>query len=309
MPKKLLLGLLLFFNQTYADHRLSDQELHLILAELKASDKHNLPARLDQITKHWLKRPYCIYGLGEGETSEFDQHPLYRTDCFDCQTFVETALSLAQANDLPQFKHTMNQIRYQRGQVHFIHRHHFTNVDWNQGNRHLIENITAKIKYHGHSISKISTTVINKKGWYQNLAIDRIFLRHADELLRQEKLKKLRNYAQLQGEFVSQLNYIPLAKLFDQQGRAIIEIFNQIPSGSIIQIVTPKSHTVEKIGTDLDISHMGFVFHQQGKVYFRHASALHQQIEELPLQDYLKNFLHHPIIKGIHIEFPQSVDQ
>jgi len=306
MPKKLLLGLLLLMTQVHAGHHSSDQELNTILKEINAQ-KHNIPSRLNLITKHWLHRPYCIYGLGEGPEGEYDQHPLFRTDCFDCETFVETALALAYAKNLDNFKQLLNQLRYHQGQVSFVRRRHFTNIDWNQGNRSWIQNITAKIKYHTHSISKTSTTIINKKGWYQHLSIDRIFLLKPDLSLQQQKLKQLQSYAQYQGEFVSQLNYLPIRKLFNPEGQAITEIFSQIPDGSIIEIVTPNSHSRAKIGTDLDISHMGFVFHQQGQVMFRHASSLHHQIVELPLQDYLKAFIHHPIIKGIHIEMPREV--
>lgn len=304
----ILLLTILFASLCHAfiNNPMQDQELDAIITKVQTQKKLNLAQRLDLISKTWLNRPYSMYCLGEGPHAEFDQRPLYRTDAFDCETFVDTTLALAHAKNLAEFKANMNRIRYHHAHVDFLHRNHFTNIDWNQNNQdqHLIRDISQQIKYKNHSLSKISTTIINKKAWYRQLALARVFLLPPNEEQQKQKLMQLHQKAQFQGEFVSSLTYIPIKKLYDKQGHPIQAIFHQIPHGSIIQIVTPRSHTKEKIGTDLDISHMGFVFHAKDKVLFRHASFSHQRVEELPLEQYLQLFIHHPIIKGIHLELP-----
>jgi hypothetical protein len=307
-----LLGFFLFSTLCHAfnNNPTEDKELENILIKLKQTHSISVPARLELITSHWFKRPYSMYCLGEGPSGDYDQRPLYRTDAFDCETFVDTALALANSDNLQEFKTKINQIRYHHAKVDFIHRNHFTNIDWNANNQaqYFIQDYTHKIKNQKHSLTKTNTMVINKKGWYQNLSIDRIFLKQGNESLKKLKLQELHAKAQAQGEFVSKLKYIPLHRLFNPKGQANMELFRQIPHGAIIEIVTPKSNTKHKIGTDLDISHMGFAFHKNQQVYFRHASFTQHQIVELPLHEYLKTFLNHASIKGIHIEMPLERD-
>lgn len=61
-------------------------------------NKAPLNLRVDEATHYFLGHDYVLGTMGEGPTGEFDQMPLYRTDVFDCTTYVEITLALALHN-------------------------------------------------------------------------------------------------------------------------------------------------------------------------------------------------------------------
>jgi hypothetical protein len=285
-----------------------DKEIESIIQNL--NQKQNIPIgkKLELISTFWLSRPYKIYCLGEGENGQFDQRPLYRTDAFDCETFVDMTLAIAYSNNLKTFNDNIKRIRYQQGIVDFEHRNHFTNIDWNQHNReqNYIKDITRTIQLNHQPIAIENTTTINKKMWYKMMNPERIYLLKEDKQIINKKLQALRKKNETQPITQSKLDYIPLKKLYTPDEKPILGLFHQIPHGAIIQLVTPRSHTSERIGTELDISHLGFAFYKNHQLYFRHASYTHQKVEDVLLTDYLKGLLHHKVIRGIHIEMPQD---
>ena len=95
---------------------------------------------------------------------------------------------------------------------------------------------------------------------------------------------------------------MPLTKLFNQSGEPHICLFDQIPSGGIIEIVRPNWDLREKIGTCLNVSHLGFVFRRGKDLIFREASLLLKQVCDVALIDYLRTYLNSTSVKGIHIE-------
>lgn len=288
----------------------TEHEIQSIIEHLKQRPKQNLPNKLDHITQFWINRPYQLYCLGEGTDGEFDQRPFFRTDAFDCETFVDMALALSYAKDTSSFKEYVKSIRYANGIVEFTHRNHFTNIDWNRNNQnqHFLKDITGSITVNGIPITTTNKIFINKKQWYVMMKPNRIFLTDANAKTLEKKLEELRRKSEKESIYESVLTYIPIKCLFDQNEHPIHELFKQIPHGSILQLVTPQSHTEDLIGTELDISHLGFVFHKDGQIFFRHASFTHKKVETVLLVDYLKSLLHHKTIKGIHIEMPQEMN-
>ena len=85
----------------------SDRELFSLLHQLEeeplSSQKEE---KLIYIVEKFLDRPYVMVGAqGEGmEGNHLQEDPLYRTDGFNCTTFVEMGLALLNARDLPEFK-------------------------------------------------------------------------------------------------------------------------------------------------------------------------------------------------------------
>src|SRR5438105_5821329 len=75
--------------------------LYKTLPELR---KRDLLQRITAVSGYFLGEPYLLGALGEGEKSNFDQSPLYRTDAFDCVTYVNTVLAIAMGKDLQGFK-------------------------------------------------------------------------------------------------------------------------------------------------------------------------------------------------------------
>src|SRR3990167_6958307 len=111
-----------------------------------------LSKRLNQISAYFLNQPYENNSLGEGIHGKYDQFPLYRTDAFDCETYVDTVLAIALSDNLTEFKACINLIRYKNGQVAFMTRNHFTSLDWNTNNQQhgILKDITHQLKDTNH---------------------------------------------------------------------------------------------------------------------------------------------------------------
>ena len=269
------------------------------------NSKSDLPTRIDTISAQFLKKPYLRGALGEGKQGYYDQAPLYRTDAFDCETYVDTVLALAFANDLTTFKQRIRQIRYQDARVSFIHRNHFTCLDWNQNNQKqgFLKDITTTFHdKHGHSISKTALTLINKPSWYQHFSTDIIRINTRSSTEQRLRLASLKQKGSRLPRSISKTPYIPLTVLFNKTGKANMHVFNKIPNGAIIEIVRPNWDLEQQIGTRLNISHLGFAIRKNGQLMFRAATSSNQRIMDCPLIDYLRETQKSPTIKGINIQ-------
>ncbi len=111
------------------DH--TNHAINTLYEHLQHIPLSNITARITYISKQFLGKPYALGALGEGSQGYFDQAPLYRTDAFDCETYVDTVLALAFADNLSTFKQYIQKIRYRDGHIAFVDRNHFTCLDWN----------------------------------------------------------------------------------------------------------------------------------------------------------------------------------
>ena len=83
------------------------------------------------IGAEYVGKKYTADPLGEEKFPDLD--PLIRFDAFDCMTFVETSLA---GGDLDK----LTKIRYKNGDIDFLNRNHFTETDWLENNKDIIEN-------------------------------------------------------------------------------------------------------------------------------------------------------------------------
>ncbi|CEK11787.1 N-acetylmuramoyl-L-alanine amidase-like domain-containing protein [Legionella hackeliae] len=274
--------------------------------------KSDMAARLEAISAQFLGKEYLLGALGEGKKARFDQAPRYRTDAFDCDTYVTTVLAIALASDTNNFKQCMCRIRYENGHVTYTNRNHFTSLDWNKNNQlqGFVKDITTNFKdANNKPVALIATALIDKPSWYQHLSIKNIRLYpQNDEKEQLLRLTDLKNRGNILPKTNSQLPYIPLTALFDAKGAANQFLFSQIPNASIIEIVRPNWNLKEAIGTNLNVSHLGFAFWKNGVLYFREASSVYGQVVDVPMIDYLKEALNSPTIKGINVQIvvPQA---
>ncbi|MBO7509502.1 MAG: DUF1460 domain-containing protein [Alphaproteobacteria bacterium] len=109
----------------------------------------------DYIGAEYLGAPYVNNPLGEESNPDAD--PLYRTDAFDCTTFVETALAGGDVKKL-------NQIRYCDGNIDFINRNHFIETDWIVNNSGLVANVSSK-----YAPVAIRNVTIDKRRWFKKV--------------------------------------------------------------------------------------------------------------------------------------------
>ena len=267
--------------------------------------KATIPERIDAISAQFLGKPYLLGALGEGTHGYYDDDPLYRTDTFDCETYVDTVLALALAPNLATFKKYINQIRYNDGHISFIHRNHFTDLDWNTNNQKqgFIKDITTDFhdKY-GRPIAKTARALIDKPNWYQHFSVNIIQVEHISPTEQTERLALLKQKGRQLSRTLVTISYIPLTALFNQAGLANQYVFNQIPNGAIIEIIRPNWDLTQQIGTHLNVSHLGFAIWKNGVLMFRIASSTHHRLLDCSMIDYLRDAQTSPTIKGINIQ-------
>ena len=300
-----LLSLPLFAAQENLSEQKTEQTIHQIYHNLHKKPALNISERITNISGQFLGKPYLLGALGEGERGDYDQWPLYRTDAFDCETYVDTVLALALANSPHHFKHCINQIRYRDGQVSFITRNHFTCLDWNQNNQHqgFVKDITTTLHdAHHQSVVKFARALIDKPSWYRHMSKKRVRLHPINPVISEKSLASLKREGAKLPQSTSIIPYIPLTALFNHSGQANRFLFNQIPNAALIEIIRPNWDLNEAIGTHLNVSHIGFAIWKKGILFFRQASSSENQVVDVPLINYLHEALKSPTIKGINIQ-------
>ncbi len=283
-----------------------DQAIEKLYANHPGSRGASIATRVETDSTYFLGQPYLLGALGEGPNGQFDKRPLYRSDAFDCVTYVATIVALANSRNLQEFKKVMPKVDYKNGKVTYVNRNHFMSVDWNKNNEHdgYVQDITYKfLDRNGEPIAQVANTIINKPEWYNRKLADNIkSLKPLSSQQQATLLTELRDQGkQLQKE-KSVLLYLPLTKLFDKQGQANNYIFNQIPSGSIIEIVRPNWDREKIMGTRVNVSHLGLAIRTKQGLMYREASSLEHKVVDEPLTEYLKGYLNSPTIKGINVQ-------
>lgn len=286
----------------------ANQSITKLYEELNKAKSASMEKRLDMISSFFVGKEYILGALGEGINARFDQEPRYRVDAFDCDTYVTTVLALALAQNTDEFKQCLSNIRYKNGKVSYVTRNHFTSIDWNKNNQDqgYLQDITESIKDKSqHPAFKLSITLIDKPSWFNYLTLKNIRLIKTNPTTQSDRLAELKQRGENLPKVISKLPYIPLTTLFDKQGKPNLFLFSQIPNASIIEIVRPNWSLQNVIGTNLDISHLGFTFWKNGVLFFRQASSIEGHVVEISLIDYLKEALLNPTIKGINIQVIQ----
>lgn len=301
----LVLLLLAFHAISSSVQKQADELIITLYQKLNHPPLMNMQTRLEVISSEFIGKKYLLGALGEGSKAHYDQEPKYRTDAFDCDTYVTTVLALSLAKDKQGFKRCLAKIRYKNGQIEFTMRNHFTSLDWNPNNQqqHFIRDVTRNFKdQNNRQVAQIATALIDKPSWYQHFTKKNIRLNSADEKIQTERLAELKSKGSQLEKQNAQIPYLPLTALFDSQGNANQFLFAQIPNGAIVEIVRPNWDVEKLIGTHLNVSHLGFAFWKKGSLWFRQASSQYGKVVEVPFIDYLRKALTSPTIKGINVE-------
>jgi hypothetical protein len=283
----------------------ADEVIAKLYQNLDKRPPTSMPSRLDAISSLFIGKVYLLGALGEGSDARYDQEPRYRTDAFDCDTYVTTVLALSLAKNIQGFKQCLSKVRYKNGQIEFITRNHFMSLDWNPNNQrqHFIKDVTKSIKdKNNQPVAQIATALIDKPSWYQHFTSKNIRIHSSDEKEQTQRLQELKLAGSKLEKKTAHIPYVPLSTLFDAQGNPNQFLFGQIPHGAIIEIVRPNWNLRDIIGTNLNVSHLGFAFWKSGTLFFRQASSQFGKVVEVPLIDYLRETLKSPTIKGINIE-------
>lgn len=191
------------------------------------------------IGEEYLGAKYMNSPLGEGKAPDTD--PLIRFDAFDCTTFVETALAHGDINKL-------NQIRYKDGNIDFLSRNHFTETDWLNNNKNLLENVSDL-----YGKTEIRTVVNDKQNWF--LKTHNI----------KTNLKPQR----------AEIKYIPYKNIDTIETKETL----------VVLFIYNNPNMYDKIGSDLAVSHMGFLL-PNGQL--RHASKTYGRVMDTDFNKYIR---------------------
>ena len=186
----------------------------------------------------YLGAKYVNEPLGEEKLPDTD--PLIRFDAFDCVTFVETSLA---DGDLEK----LTKIRYKDGKIDFVNRNHFTELDWLQNNKDIVENVSNK-----YGKTKFREFVVDKQSWF----------------------KKVHNLDVKTPKQSGKLEYIPYAELQNiKTDKPLVVLF-----------VINNPNLAKKIGTDVSVAHVGFLL-PNGML--RHASSQHGRVLDVDFKEYV----------------------
>lgn len=287
-----------------ADH---DAVIEAFYAALSRQSSVVGASRLNFISAYFLGKPYLNGALGEGPEALFDQSPLYRTDQFDCLTYIATVLALTFSDDLASFKRVLCDINYRQGVPRYHERHHFMSVDWNPCNatQGYIQDMTFNVvDAEERPIAKTAEAFIDRPNWMRQRTISDIKqLCALSRDVSDNLLKQLHEFSNaLTGE-LAQTPYLPIHDLFLEDKTPCEGLWRQIPDGVIVEIVRPNWDLRDQIGTHLNVSHLGFAFWKEGTLIFRHASTRKGKVVDEVLTDYLRHCMEQSdTVGGINLQ-------
>ena len=168
----------------------------------------------------------------------------------------------------------MNKIRYnyKQGDISFETRNHFQNPDWIKNNSEYVKNISSDIvkKLGGQEV--FSEIVLDRKNWFKkNYNID----------------------VEIPNENVK-LSYIPF-KYFNS------DFVNFIDKPYIFMTVIKDDSLREKVGTESDVSHTGFLIKKDDKLYLRHASNIAKKVIDSEFFEYISKLQKNPKYLGFSL--------
>jgi len=143
----------------------------------------------------------------------------------------------------------LTDIRYKNGDVKFINRNHFIEYDWLYNNKNIVENVSGL-----YGETAIRSVDIDKKRWFK-----RIYNIDVD-------IKPI----------MVNIEYIPYSN-FD---------ISTIKDVLIVLFISGNSNFYDRIGTDLAVVHMGFLFPNG---VLRHASSKKGMVVDTDMRMYIKN--------------------
>jgi hypothetical protein len=201
-----------------------------------------------------------------------DTDPLIRFDAFDCTTFVETVLANGDIKKL-------NKIRYKNGQIDFINRNHFIEVDWLKNNSDIVENVSNSFPDY-----KTRTVIIDKQNWFKKIHnidvdiaaettnIDYIPYANVGDIIEIEVESKAENISD-QGKVFSVYTY-PNNSITKPTDASITGLYEEDFSTSTTQdpyVMDWKKHVLRYIATTngLYVIQYGLKGSQNGTIYLR----------------------------------------
>lgn len=230
-----------------------------ISAALQRLRGKDLPARLDFWSRQFFEAPYVPDPLGEDELPDMD--PPIDFCRFDCETYVETVLSLAFSETVKDVMPWMDRMRYVGGIRNFHNRYYTMALHWIPGNERLgyLESFLFS------PASRVSRWIHPKGRWAP------------------EHRSRFESLGENAPHGRAEVRYNRMSQLLERQ--------NEIPVPALAFLVSAPLP-----GNPFLIMHMGFVLRDaNGDLIFRHASRTRgrMRVEERKLGDYLRSLHKH----------------
>ncbi len=247
---------------TLKDRKLAED--HLSSLSILAPVPPDIGKKAIEVGKRFLGTPYVgkTLEIGMEEELVINLHEL------DCTTFLENVVVMAGLWEegrlnFEDFQNGISYLRYRQGrrQGYPSRLHYFS--EWIRDNEEkgVLDNITARIG--GQPFDKDINFMSTHRSAYQQLAEEENFraIKRVEEKLAQIPL-----------------TYIPKSEISAIEGR--------IKDGDIIALTTSIK--------GLDVVHVGFAFHQEGRLHFLHASTGSNEVEisPQPLATYMSKIKH-----------------
>lgn len=240
----------------------------------------------------------------------------YSLNKLDCITFVETILAIMlsflikykpiftattqiQADVIQnEFEKQLIKLRYKKSQPTFLQRNHFLSIDWLENNKNILNCITDTFNLP----TQIAQCEINKLSWL--LWHPKLKLKQIEKDSNEVRAIKTQDFCSINdinnyNNVISNLKYLSLNTVLDNYS----DFVRQMPEIALVCIVRPNWEIKDKIGTNINISHLGIAVKDSGKLVFYHATSENsKQVVKIELQNYLQTVcLKIKSIKGINI--------
>lgn len=265
-------------------------ELHQLCLKLKNVE---FKQRLETLVQYFLGVVYGPWQDGSCLDSLDDFN--YDLARLDCVTYVEVVLALVKTEPdsdlsmfITQFENLLRMIHYANGKPTYLARNHIHCLDWIENNKFILDDITRTISNN----YQLAITTIDKLSW----------------LKRQKPAQNLIEFPAAVADLLplkeSQVPYITTEDLLENYQHYV----NIFPEYSVVNIVRPNWDLTEKIGTHLNISHLGFAIkeYETGatkakNIKFYHATSEKLKVVQETLDVYMQRQQASPTIRGINV--------
>lgn len=258
-------------------------ELCLRIANLDSKE------RLQILAEFFLNIQYGPWKNGSA-LETFDDFN-YDLAVLDCVTYVEVVLALfkvqppaSYAAFVSSFEKMLSHIHYNNGKTNFISSNHFFCVDWIENNKYLVEDITTTLTKN----AKIAETTIDKLTWFRRHNVNKDISDDFPENIKQ-KLAPV----------ISRVPYIETQELLTEYPRFVAAF----PDYSLVTLVRPNWDITERIGSHLNISHVGFAIKDQAnaQLKFFHSTVEKSKVVQETLDVYMQRHQDSPTIRGFSV--------
>jgi hypothetical protein len=218
-----------------------------------------------------------LSAIGDGPDSEFDQFPLYRHDKFDCVSFVALIFVLLHADNINTLHSLWQKLNYS-AEINFLQRKHFMETSWLPG----LEQLGWARAITDQSESRKIDLKIDIAAWLKKTAADKIRLQAASAGVVSDRVERLRNMsAEILPAAIS-LEYIAVQDCLRDNFASL----QSLPEPCLVAFVNPDLNARDKLGTDLAITHCGFIVKSEQGLVLYHASATHKKVVAMDFVDY-----------------------